>query len=305
MSPLTNDQVREAVRERYAAAATAHRTAPATSGCGCDAGCCGDAGHDERAVASSCCAPTCCAPTPFEAIDPITSGLYDEADVPFDAALAASLGCGNPSALAELSPGEDVLDLGSGAGLDVLLSARRVGPAGTAYGLDMAPEMHELAQQNGADAGIENAHFLLGTIEHVPLPDAAVDVVISNCVINLAADKDVVLREAFRVLRPGGRFAVSDIVFLTQIPEQLRGVARLWTGCISGALRDIDYVDKLTAAGFANASVEVTRTYDREAIAALATQLDAAALPATMALDEAIDALAGAVASAFVRATKP
>lgn len=241
----------------------------------------------------------------MKAIDPITSGLYDEADTPFDAALAASLGCGNPTALAELVPGEDVLDLGSGGGLDVLLSARRIAPGGTAYGLDLTPEMLELAEKNRAEAGVENAQFLLGSIEDVPLPDGCVDVVISNCVINLSTDKDAVLAEAFRVLRPGGRFAVSDIVLLRGIPDHLRGVMSLWTGCISGSLLDTDYVSRLEAAGFEDASVEVTRRYDTSDLEAMADQLDPSSLPAGTTLADAVAALDGAFASAFIRATKP
>lgn len=287
---LSDDQVRDAVRERYAAAARLSLA-------------------DEPA---SCCGPTategtaCCGEgSKLQGVDPISSGLYDESDTPFDAALAASLGCGNPTALAELAPGEDVLDLGSGGGLDVLLSARRVGPSGTAYGLDMTPEMLELAERHRTEAGISNARFLLGSIEDVPLPDASVDVVISNCVINLSPDKDAVLAESFRVLRSGGRFAVSDIVLLREIPEALRGVVALWTGCISGALPDGEYVAKLTAAGFEQAAVEVTRHYARADLEAMADQLDASQLPAGMTIEEGIDALDGAFASAFVRATKP
>ncbi len=284
-TPLTDEQLRQAVQDRYAAAARLALDETPTSSC-CGDGCCGESAKTQ-------------------AIDPITSGLYDEADTPFDSALAASLGCGNPTALAELNPGEDVLDLGSGGGLDVLLSARRVGPEGTAYGLDMTPEMLALAQRHQADAGVRNARFMLGTIESVPMPDASVDVVISNCVINLSHDKAAVLREAFRVLRPAGRFAVSDIVLLRPIPAGLRGVISLWTGCISGALLDADYVDLLGAAGFTDASVEVTRSYDREALEQMSDQLDAGHLPAGMTLTDAIDALDGAFASAFIRATKP
>ena len=238
-------------------------------------------------------------------VDPITSGLYDESDAPFDAALAASLGCGNPTALAELTPGEDVLDLGSGGGLDVLLSARRVAPGGMAYGLDMTPEMLELAERNRAEAGVENARFLQGSIEDVPLDDAMVDVVISNCVINLSPDKDAVLRESFRVLRPGGRFAVSDIVLLREIPDALRGVMSLWTGCISGSLLDADYIAKLTDAGFVDASIEVPRHYDRQALHEMSDQLGPESLPKGMTLDDALAALDGAFASAFIRAAKP
>jgi SAM-dependent methyltransferase len=284
---LDDDQVRAAVQERYAASA---RLALEEKSSGCcstgPASCCGEGAKTQP-------------------IDPISSGLYDEADTPFDAALAASLGCGNPTALAQLAPGEDVLDLGSGGGLDVLLSARWVGPEGTAYGLDMTPEMLALAEKHRAEAGIQNARFLLGAIEQVPMPDASVDVVISNCVINLSADKDAVLREAFRVLRPGGRFAVSDIVLLREIPDSLRGVVALWTGCISGSLRDDDYLAKLGAAGFLNAGIEITREYDRDALDAMGEMFDASHLPDGLILDDAIAALDGAFASAFIRATKP
>jgi SAM-dependent methyltransferase len=280
---MSDEQVREAVRERYAASATEVLSAQPSGGCCGGGGCCG---------------------SPMEAIDPISSGLYDPSDAPSETALLASLGCGNPTALAELHPGEDVLDLGSGGGLDVLLSARRVAPGGTAYGLDMTDEMLELARRNQAEAGIDNAAFVKGTIEDVPLPDEAVDVVISNCVINLSPDKDTVLREAFRVLRPAGRFAVSDIVLLRDIPEGLRGVVRLWTGCISGALRDTEYVEKLTAAGFVDAAVEVTRGYDRTDLESMA-EVSEVALPEGVTLPQLLDALDGAFASAFVRARKP
>lgn len=292
MESLTDEQVRAAVKERYAGAARLALTEAATRD-RCDG--------DTEGAAGCCCGE----PTTTRPIDPISSGLYDEADTPFDAALAASLGCGNPTALAELAPGEHVLDLGSGGGLDVLLSARRVGPSGMAYGLDMTEEMLALAERNRAEAGIDNARFLLGTIESVPMPDASVDVVISNCVINLSADKDAVLREAFRVLRPGGRFAVSDIVLLRDIPVGLRHVVALWTGCIAGALRDDAYLDTLDAAGFTGADVEVTRRYDRPALEAMSGQLDPSELPEGMSLQDAIDTLDGAFASAFIRAVKP
>lgn len=281
---MSDEQVREAVRERYAASATSVLSAQPQTGCCGGGGCCGSSA---------------------EAVDPISSGLYDASDAPSETALAASLGCGNPTALAELHQGDDVLDLGSGGGLDVLLSARRVAPGGTAYGLDMTTEMLELARRNQAEAGIDNANFVQGTIEDVPLPDEAVDVIISNCVVNLSPDKDAVLRESFRVLRPAGRFAVSDIVLLRDIPDELRGVVRLWTGCISGALRDEEFVAKLAAAGFEDASVEVTRRYTRDDLEAMAEVTDIAELPDGMSLPELVDALDGAFASAFVRARKP
>jgi SAM-dependent methyltransferase len=221
----------------------------------------------DTAPAASCCAgtPSCCG-TP-QAVDPVSRDLYesDELQGLPPAAVAASLGCGNPTALAELSPGEVVLDLGSGGGIDVLLSARRVGPTGKAYGVDMTDEMLDLARANQRRAGVENAEFLRGTIEDVPLPDQSVDVVISNCVINLSTDKDAVLREAFRVLRPGGRFAVSDVVFqgdLALVPNEVLESAEAWAGCIAGALVDDDYRRRLAAAGFVDVAIEVTRVYD-------------------------------------------
>lgn len=281
----SDEHVRQAVRERYATAARSS-LAVAEPGCCGQTSCCGSEGSSTIS-------------------DPVTSGNYDVADTPFTAALAASLGCGNPTALAELRPGEDVLDLGSGGGLDVLLSARRVEPGGTALGLDMTPEMLELAERNRAEAGVENARFLQGTIEQVPLPDEAVDVVISNCVINLSPDKDAVIAESFRVLRAGGRFAVSDIVLLRDIPESLKEITALWTGCISGSLRDEDFVTRLQVAGFHDASVEVTRRYDRSELQALAEQLADDQLPQGMTRAEAVDALDGTFASAFIRATKP
>ena len=243
---------------------------------------------------SSCCgpAPACC--------DPITSDLYDASqtkDLP-DAAVLASLGCGNPTALAELKPGEVVLDLGSGGGIDVLLSAKRVGPTGRAYGLDMTDDMLALANENKRKAGATNVEFLKGEIEHIPLPDNAVDVIISNCVINLSADKDQVLREAFRVLRPGGRFAVSDVVTRGEIDPQIRASVLAWVGCVAGALDEQVYRDKLAAAGFTGIDVEPTRVYRvedaRDFIAA--SGLNAAAL-APM-----VD---GKFMSGFVRARKP
>ena len=294
------DQLRDAVRDRYAAAARQARTdleaAERTSLPTTTSSCCAPA-------TTSCCGPTSAAPPDG---DPITRDLYDtDAEQTSAAALAASLGCGNPTALADLTPGQIVLDLGSGGGLDVLLSARRVGPTGKAYGLDMTPEMLDLARRNQAEAGVDNAEFLQGTIEDVPLPDSTVNVVISNCVINLAADKDPVLREAFRVLAPGGRFAVSDIVLLRPLPEVARRAMQLWTGCVAGALLDSEYVAKLAAAGFTDAAVEVTRTHTRQDLLDPAASLRPEDLPAGVDVDDLVDLMDGAVASAFIRATKP
>jgi arsenite methyltransferase len=242
----------------------------------------------------SCCgvAPSC--------TDPITSNLYDSAqtsDLP-EAAVLASLGCGNPTALAELKPGEVVLDLGSGGGIDVLLSAKRVGPAGKAYGLDMTDDMLALANQNKRKAGAVNVEFLKGEIEHIPLPDASVDVIISNCVINLSADKDQVLREAFRVLRPGGRFAVSDVVTRGEIRPEIRQSVLAWVGCVAGALDEQVYREKLAAAGFVKVGVEPTRVYGVE---------DAREFMAANGLDPAVigPQVNGKFMSAFVRAEKP
>ncbi len=246
---------------------------------------------------ASCCGPsTCCGPE----ADPISSGLYDEAEkngLP-EKALLASLGCGNPAALADLRPGEVVLDLGSGGGIDVLLSAKRVGPAGRAYGLDMTDDMLALARENQRKAGVENVEFLKGEIENIPLPDNSVDVIISNCVINLSADKDKVLREALRVLRPGGRFAVSDVVVRGEVPAAVRRSMELWVGCIAGALEETAYRHKLTAAGFDGVEVEPTRVYSIE---------DARQFLAGQGLDvETIAPLVeGRFISAFVRARKP
>ena len=232
--------------------------------------------------------------------DPITSNLYDASQskqVPEEAMLA-SLGCGNPTALAELKPGEIVLDLGSGGGIDVLLSARRVGPSGKAYGLDMTDEMLALANENKRKAGAENVEFLKGEIEHIPLPDNSVDVVISNCVINLSADKGQVLREAYRVLKPGGRFAVSDVVTRGEIRPEIRQNILLWVGCVAGALEDVEYRSKLAAAGFEQIEIEPTRVYRVE---------DARELLAAEGIDA--DAIApqvdGRFMSAFIRAVKP
>ncbi len=271
--------LREAVRQRYAAAALTVLESGGGSCCG-PVGCCG------------------------EAVDPVSSDLYAGTATPSATALAASLGCGNPTALIGLAPGQDVLDLGSGGGLDVLLSATRVAPDGVAYGLDMTDEMLALAERNKAEAGIANARFIKGTIEDVPLPDASVDVVISNCVINLSTDKDKVLAEAFRVLRPGGRFAVSDIVLLRPLPPEWMTVVGLWTGCISGALLDADYVAKLHAAGFTNPTVQVTRTFTDEDLADMADDLDPESLPGGGAPEAAVAVLRGAFASAFIRADK-
>ncbi len=235
--------------------------------------------------------------------DPITSDLYSAeqvAGLPQEAVLA-SFGCGNPTALAELKPGETVLDLGSGGGIDVLLSAKRVGPAGKAYGLDMTGDMLALARRNQQQAGVTNAEFLEGTIEAIPLPDASVNVIISNCVINLSGDKDRVLREAFRVLKPGGRFAVSDIVLRRALPAAVQRSMELWTGCISGALLDTAYAAKLAAAGFEAAEIEPTRTYDRSDVEALAQS----GAREGADRDEIVAALDGAIMSAFIRARKP
>jgi SAM-dependent methyltransferase len=245
----------------------------------------------------------CCGGSPSSCssgADPITSELYDElqkSELP-EAAVLASLGCGNPTALAELKPGEVVLDLGSGGGIDVLLSARRVAPGGKAYGLDMTDEMLALANENKRQAGVENVEFLKGEIEHIPLPDSSVDVIISNCVINLSADKDKVLAEAFRVLKPGGRLAVSDVVTRGEIPPEIRKNVLLWVGCVAGALEEHEYKTKLTAAGFEQVGIEPTRIY----------QLDEArAFLSGEGVD--LEAIApqvdGKFMSAFIRATKP
>jgi arsenite methyltransferase len=264
--------IKEVVREKYGSAALR-----VTSG-------------------SSCCG----AASAVGGVDPITSNLYDAGqwgEIPAEA-MQASLGCGNPTALAKLNAGETVLDLGSGGGIDVLLSARRVGPTGKAYGLDMTAEMLALANANKQKAGVENVEFLKGEIEHIPLPDNSVDVVISNCVINLSADKDAVLREAFRVLRPGGRFAVSDVVTRGEMLPELRKSVLLWVGCIAGALEESEYRNKLAAAGFGNIEVEPTRVYRFE---------DAREFLSGHGLD--VDALApqidGKFFSAFIRAVKP
>ena len=267
------DAIKKAVQEKYGEAAREARSG-AKAGCGC----------------GSSCGP-----------DPITSNLYDEtqaAGVPAEA-LLASLGCGNPTALAELKGGEVVLDLGSGGGIDVLLSAKRVGPMGKAYGLDMTDEMLALARENQAKSGLTNVEFLKGEIEHIPLPDNSVDVIISNCVINLSADKDRVIAEAFRVLKPGGRFAVSDVVVRgDDVPPELRRSMELWVGCVAGALEEAIYRSKLSGAGFEAIDVEPTRIY-RAADAKQFLQEAGLSDAATLAQ---ID---GRIMSAFIRATKP
>ncbi len=246
---------------------------------------------------------SCCGTSPASSIsgcDPITSNLYassEAATIP-EAALRASLGCGNPTALAQLQPGETVLDLGSGGGIDVLLSARRVGPTGKAYGLDMTDEMLALANENKLKSGLSNVEFLRGEIENIPLPENSVDVILSNCVINLSADKDRVLREAFRVLKPGGRFAVSDVVVRGEVPPEIRRSIELWVGCVAGALSDADYQQKLTAAGFEQVEIEPTRIYKVEDAKEFlkSTGIDAAAIAPQVE---------GKFASAFIRAKKP
>lgn len=256
-------------------------------------------GRAAREVAEEGRLGSCCG-SGRRSCDPVTSDLYsteEKGTIPEKAALA-SLGCGNPTALIELRAGEMVLDLGSGGGIDVLLSARRVGPAGKAYGLDMTDEMLELARENQRQAGVSNAEFLKGEIENIPLPDDSVDVIISNCVINLSANKDRVLREAFRVLKPGGRFAVSDVVVRGAVPEEVRKSMLLWVGCIAGALEEAEYVGKLTDAGFSDVSVETVRVYDVQ---------DARRFLTDAGVD--VDAIAPQVHekffSAFIRARKP
>src|SRR5579883_2400038 len=268
-------ELKEIVKEKYGEAARRVTT-------GGSNGCCGGS-----ALLDGSC-------------DPITSNLYDgiqAGQIP-EEALKASLGCGNPTALAQLNPGETVLDLGSGGGIDVLLSARHVGPTGKAYGLDMTDDMLALARENQRKAGAENVEFLKGEIEHIPLPDNSVDVIISNCVINLSGDKDQVLREAFRVLKPGGRFAVSDVVVRGEVPAEIRRNVELWVGCVAGALQDSEYISKLEQAGFHQIELEPTRVYRVE---------DARQFLAGQGVD--VDAIAPVVAGkfmgAFIRATKP
>ncbi len=270
---MNEPNIQEAVKQKYGEAAKR-----ASSG---GAACCGGG-----AELSGC--------------DPITKNLYDDAEkaaLP-EKAVAASLGCGNPTALAKLQPGEVVLDLGSGGGIDVILSAKRVGPAGKAYGLDMTDEMLALARENQKKAGIENVEFLKGAIENVPLPDNSVDVIISNCVINLSGDKDRVLAEAFRVLKPGGRFAICDVVVRGQVPDNIRKSMELWVGCIAGALEENEYREKLARAGFESIGVEPTRVYKVEEAREF---LEAAGLDA----DTVGPQIDGKFISAFVRASKP
>jgi len=274
--PITDgDALRDVVREKYAAIAR---------------------GVSLGEQGSCCSATACCGST---AADPITSNLYSGeqvATLPTEA-VQASLGCGNPTALVTLQPGETVLDLGSGGGIDVLLSARRVGPTGFAYGLDMTDEMLALAEQNRVAAGAENVRFLKGHIEAIPLPDQSVDVVISNCVINLSADKGQVLREAFRVLRPGGRFAVSDVVVQGAIPAEVRRNLEAWVGCVAGALEETEYRRLLSDAGFAEVEVEVTRVYDyQDLVERVGDQRDQLPAPPPTT---------GRIVSAFVRGRRP
>jgi len=257
----------------------------------------GEAALRVRTGGSSCCGS---APSAIGCCDPITSNLYDSSQtgaIPEEAVLA-SLGCGNPTALATLNPGETVLDLGSGGGIDVLLSARRVGSGGKAYGLDMTDQMLALARENQQKSGIENVEFLKGEIEDIPLPDNSVDVVISNCVINLSGDKDRVLREAFRVLKPGGRFAVSDVVVRGDVPAEVKHSMELWVGCIAGALRDYDYVAKLARAGFDAIDIEPTRVYSIEDARQFLTA-------SGIDVDKIAPQVEGKFMSAFIRAVKP
>ncbi|MBZ5528052.1 MAG: arsenite methyltransferase [Acidobacteriia bacterium] len=273
MSENSTVNIQEAVKQKYAAAAR-----QVTSG---KAACCGGGAE-------------------LSACDPITTNLYDESQkgsLPADA-VAASLGCGNPTALAQLSPGETVLDLGSGGGIDVLLSARRVGPTGKAYGLDMTDEMLSLARENQRKAGATNVEFLKGAIENIPLPNNSVDVIISNCVINLSGDKDRVLAEAFRVLKPGGRFAVSDVVVRGEVPADIRRNMELWAGCVAGALEENEYREKLARAGFSSITVEPTRIYTLDEAREFLTH-------SGMDVDAVAPQIDGKFISAFVRAVKP
>lgn len=297
--PGSDEQLRQEVSARYA------RTALQVLGSSSEQGgasCCGPVEATAPvSQASSCCASSCCSSDSSQG-DPITSDLYTQmelGEIPVAAALA-SLGCGNPTALAELSPGEKVLDLGSGGGIDVLLSARRVGPTGFAYGLDMTDPMLELAERNRQEAGIENVQFLKGIIEAIPLPENSVDVVISNCVINLSANKGQVLREAYRVLTPGGRFAVSDIVVQGELPPVLRRDMESWAGCVAGALEEETYRSLLREAGFVDIDIEVTRRYSLDDIASSGANNSVATLS-----PQECASVDGRFISAFVRARKP
>jgi len=277
MTTSDSEQIYAAVRDRYASAA-------------------------RIATKSACCSPS------DITAGVVTSNLYekDETDALPSDAVAASLGCGNPTMLADLRPGEVVLDLGSGGGIDVLLSARRVGPSGMAYGLDMTPEMLELARKNQAEAGLANVEFLQGRIEDIPLPDETVNVVISNCVVNLSPDKDAVLREAFRVLKPGGRLAIADIVLRRALSESTRALIGLWTACAAGALVVDDYEAKLRSAGFEDVSIEPTRVFEDDDVVSLAAELSVdSRLPADTDRDEVMAEVAGSVMSASVRGRKP
>ncbi len=270
---MSNENLQEVVKQKYGAPAK-QVVAGGTATCG-------------GGAESSCC-------------DPITKDLYDASQtsaLPKEA-VAASLGCGNPTALAKLQPGEIVLDLGSGGGIDVLLSAKRVGPTGKAYGLDMTEEMLALASENQKKAGVENVEFLKGAIENVPLPENSVDVIISNCVINLSGDKDRVLREAYRVLKPGGRLAISDVVVRGEVPVDIRKSVELWAGCVAGALEEFEYRDKLFRAGFENIDIEPTRIYRVEEARDF---LSAAGLD----VEKVAPLIDGKFMSAFVRAVKP
>ena len=289
------EALRATVREKYGEAAR-------LAASGGRSGCCGtDAGEESARIATDGDDGCGCGCTSTAKEDPITGGLYsaDETRGLPEAAVLASLGCGNPTALAELREGEIVLDLGSGGGIDVLLSARRVGPSGKAYGLDMTDDMLELARRNQREAGVENAEFLKGEIEAIPLPDASVDVIISNCVINLSGDKPTVLAEAFRVLRPGGRFAVSDIVARGELDPRIRRSMEMWTGCVAGALEEREYEALLADTGFIAIEVEPVRVYGEDDVASLLAGLEDA--DGTLAPG----AVAGTFMSAFVRARRP
>ena len=295
MSTVKDTQ--ERVRARYGAIASQVSASSEDSLCCGKVNCCAD---DAPVAASKPATASCCGTGEPLEWDPITSDLYDEAQtagLPMDAVLA-SLGCGNPTALAELHAGETVLDLGSGGGIDVLLSARRVGPTGRAIGLDMTDEMLALARKNQAAAGVSNVEFVKGTMESMPLPDESVDVIISNCVINLSGDKRLVMQEAFRVLKPGGRLAISDIVHRGEMPANARANADLWCGCVSGALSDGEYTALLGEAGFTDIGIEPTREYGEAEIRALA---DAAGAPESTQ----VATLAGSLMSAFIRGKKP